>query len=301
MSHNNLSILSHANKQDIQNEPYPYIVIKNALDINIFEQLQKEYPNIDVIINHREKKDTWYDYPTCLALHNPQVSPLWKEFLAYHTSNAFYQEIVDLFDIELRKTYPEIKTILGKEWGDLTTSMRLPGAASNKQNYETDLSLETQFYVNFTQKVRTIRGPHIDRPTELYAALLYFREENDDSIGGDLQVNSAKQPIALYPNANSVKVDCLPMEISDDKVDVVNTIKYEPNTMVLFLNTNKSIHAVSQRSPTIIPRKHINFTADIFNLPNEGLFNIKHKPSKKLKKWLQRQPIIWRCASLIND
>lgn len=301
MPHNRLSILSHANKQDVQTEPYPYIVIRNALDAAIFEQLQKEFPSPDVVINQREKKDTWYDYPACLALQNNQVSPLWKEFLTYHSSNAFYQEVINLFELELQKNYPEMKTILGKDWSGLSTSMRLPGAANNKQNYATDVSLETQFYVNLTSEVRAVRGPHVDRPTELYAALLYFREENDDSIGGDLQINSAKNASDLFPDSVSVKVDKLPMEISSDKVDVVSTIKYEPNTLVLFLNTYKSIHSVSQRSPTPIPRKHINFTADIFNLPGEGLFNIKHKPIKKFKKWLQNQPVLWRCSSWIKD
>lgn len=298
---NRLSILSRASKLDVQSEPYPHIVIKNALDDDIFKALYNEFPDPGTVINSREKKDTWFDYPACSALNDKNISPLWKEFLSYHTSEAFYKEVIDVFEDELTKYYPHIKATLGHDWKDLTTSIRLPGAANNKENYKSDVSLETQFYVNLTRDVRTIRGPHVDRPTELYAALLYFRDENDDSTGGDLQINSAKEPAFLYSESNVIKVDKLPMEVSQDKVDVVKTVKYEANTMVLFLNTNKSIHAVSERSATSIPRKHINFTADIFNLPGERLFNIKHKPQKALKKWLQKQPVIWRFSSLIDD
>ena len=33
----------------------------------------------------------------------------------------------------------------------------------------------------------TVRGPHLDSPFKLFAALLYFRAPEDDSSGGDLE------------------------------------------------------------------------------------------------------------------
>lgn len=301
MSGSRLSIFSNAAQADVRLDPYPHLVIKNALDADVFEQLQREYPDPAIVLNNREKKDTWFDYPAILACEDQRITPLWKEFLAYHTSDGFYQDVVRLFGDVLRDLYPDLESRLGKSLEQLSSSRRQTGAAKNPANYSEDVSLECQFYVNYTEQARAVRGPHVDRPTELYAALLYFREDNDDSTGSDLDVCAAKDPQALYPANHKIKVDHLPMEVEDEKINVVETAKYEANTLVFFINSEKSIHAVSPRSATPIPRKHINFTADLFNLGEEGLFEVLHKPGKKVKMWLESKPVIWRLANLIEN
>jgi hypothetical protein len=90
------------------------------------------------------------------------------------------------------------------------------------------------------------------------------------------------------------------MEVNPERVDVTNTATYEANTLVFFLNTERSIHAVTPRSATPIPRKHINFTADLFTLPDEGLFNLKYGMHSATKKWLENKPYVWRLANYIN-
>ena len=40
---NRLSILSNASKLDVVTEPYPHIIIRNALDPEVFQQLADEY------------------------------------------------------------------------------------------------------------------------------------------------------------------------------------------------------------------------------------------------------------------
>ena len=184
-----LSILSNASTADLVTEPYPHLVIKNALDADIFAQLANEYPDPALVLNGREKKDTWYDFPACLAVKTDTISPLWQDFLRYHTSNAFYLELMQLYGDTVRKLHPELEQRFAKNLLDFTTSMRQQGAAENDVNYATDVSMECQFYVNYTEQARAVRGPHVDRPTELYAALLYFREPNDDSSGSDLQIS----------------------------------------------------------------------------------------------------------------
>ena len=301
MNKNKLSILSNTSTLDVKTEPYPHLVIKNALDPEIFKQLADEYPNPALVLNGREKKDTWYDYPACLATKNDAITPLWKEFMAYHTSQAFYQDIVNLFGDVIAQTHPKLSKHYNKPLNKFTTSVRQMGAAKNPVNHQADVSLECQFYVNYTEKARTVRGPHIDRPTELYAALLYFRDEKDDSSGSNLDVCTAKDPSTLYPKNKQIKVDHLPMEIEANKVEVVETAVYEANTLVLFINSEKSIHAVSPRTATPIARRHINFTADLFGLKDNGLFEVIHKTDKKLKLWLESQPILWRFAKYLKD
>ena len=297
---NRLSILSNASKLDVVTEPYPHIIIRNALDPEVFQQLADEYPEPAVVLNGREKKDTWYDYPACFALQNSKITPLWQEFLAYHTSAAFYQELMQLFGDTIRQWHPLLEQKFGKKLEEFSTSMRQNGAADNQQNYATDVSLECQFYVNYTEQPRAVRGPHVDRPTELYAALLYFRQDNDDSTGSNLEVCKALNPEQMHPG-KKILVDHLPMEVEPDKVKVVNSATYEANTLVLFINSEKSIHAVSPRTATPVPRKHINFTADLFSLADQGLFQVVHRTDKKLKRWLADKPVIWRLAKFISN
>lgn len=301
MNSNNLSILANASQADIKTEPYPHMVIRNALDPMLYAQLEKEYPDPQVVLNKRAKKDTWYDYPACLATDNTIITPLWKAFLTYHTSDAFYQDLVNLLGEVINKTHPGLEQRYGKPLAEFSTAMRHVGAARNPDNYATDVSLECQFYINYTTQPRTVRGPHVDRPTELYAALLYFRDPADDSSGSDLDICAARDPQQLYPGERQIKVDHLPMELDDEKVEIVNTARYEANTLVLFINSEQSIHAVSPRTATPVARRHINFTADMFGLQGEALFKVVHSTDKRLKKWLESKPVVWRLANLIND
>ena len=296
-----LSILSNRARMTLYDDPYPHLVIENALDEAVFEQLQREYPDPAVVRDGREQQDTWFDYPACKAVGNNRISPLWQAFLRYHTSAEFFKEVIDIFGNAIRATLPGIEQKAGKKLEQMTTAMRQPGAADNVDNYRSDVSLESQFYINYSRQPRTVRGPHVDRPSELFAALLYFRHPDDDSQGSDLQVIRAREPEALYPDVHSIKVDHLPMEVAFDKVEVTHTAPYKANTLVLFINTPKSLHAVSPRSATDVPRRHVNFTADLFNYPEGGLFNVCYPMDKKLKKWLTEQPVIWRAAAMIDD
>lgn len=151
MSNSWLSKLSNATEEDVVIDPYPHLVIRNALDEEIFQQLKDEQPSVDIVMNGREKKDTWYDYPAILACENSEVSPLWREFMAYHTSDVFFKEILRIFKNALNKNYPDLEDTLGKKLEALSCSRRWTGAAKNPRNYETDLSMECQFYVNFTE------------------------------------------------------------------------------------------------------------------------------------------------------
>lgn len=129
--------------------------------------------------------------------------------------------------------------------------------------------------------------------------MLYFRGYDDDSVGSDLDVCKARSEADLYPGPKKIKVDEPPMEVIDEKVDVVRTAKYEANTLFFFINSDKSIHAVSPRTATPVPRRHVNFTGDLFYLESDGLFEVIHTPRHKLKVWLEEQPLIWRLASYL--
>ena len=288
-----LSILSNASTSSLVLDPYPHLVIRNALDPEVFEQLAARFPEDDLVVNGRDVKDTWYDYPACLVAKDDRISTLWREFFAYHVSPAFYKQLVGLFGDAIRKTHPQIERQLGKPLAEAKVGMR-PGGKGDPLAHGADVSMECQFYTNFTRAPRAVRGPHVDRPSELFAALLYFRQQGDDSTGGDLDICEATDS-HLYPSANSVLLAELPAEVSPAQVRTIETARYAPNTLVLFINSPKSVHSVSGRSPTPLTRRHINFCCDL----TFDLFEMRLPPRLKLRKTLENTPVAWRLAKFV--
>jgi hypothetical protein len=288
-----LSILSNVRASDVLVDPYPHLVIRNALDPEIFAALEAQFPADDIVVNQRPLNDTWYDYPACHVIRDDRVSPLWREFFSYHVSGEFFRELVGVLGAQIRETYPQLEARLGRRLEELKVGMR-PGGKGDPLAPGADVSMECQFYLNYTRKPRAVRGPHVDRLTELFAALLYFRQPGDDCKGGDLEICRAKNE-DLYPSRQSVRIDALPAEISDEKVETVSTATYAPNTLVLFLNSPRSIHAVSQRTPTPLTRRHINFCCDV----TTDLFDMRLPPRLALRRKLENTPVAWRFAHWI--
>ncbi|MDO8264590.1 MAG: 2OG-Fe(II) oxygenase [Gallionella sp.] len=273
-------------------EPYPHLVTTDALDPAIFEQLSSQFPADDIILNGRAAKDTWFDYPACKVVADERVSPLWREFFAYHSSKAFFDELVALAAPQMCALKPDLEQRAGRHLKDFIVGMR-PGGRGDPLAEGADASMECQFYLNYTQQPRVVRGPHVDRPSELFAALLYFRREDDDSSGANLEICEATTD--LYPNPHVVKISTLPAEIDDAKVRTVKTANYAANTLVLFLNSARSIHAVSPRTPTAVPRRHINFCCDV----RFDLFDMKLPARMAAKKKLEAMPLGWRLAKYL--
>jgi hypothetical protein len=288
---NRLSILSNAKVEDLVLQPYPHLLIRNALDRGVFEKLQRELPPDELVVDGRTPvQDTWYDYPACRVMQDERVSPLWREFFAYHTSQEFFRELLAICGNVIRATHPRLEAKFGKRLEQLSVGMR-PGGRGDPFAPGADVSMECQFYANYTRRQRAVRGPHVDRPTELFAALLYFRQPGDDSTGGDLQICESIDD-DLYPSESAVRIAQLPAEVARDRVRTVRTARYEANTLVLFINSPKSIHSVSVRSPTPVTRRHINFCCDV----RRELFEFRLPPRLRLKQRLEHTPVAWRLA-----
>lgn len=284
-----LSILSRASRSDLVLDPYPHLVIENALDPDVFAALEAAFPADDVVVNGRRLTDTWYDYPACKVLDDTRIAPIWREFFHHHTSKPFFDELVALAGDTLRRLNPDLERRIGRPLEQFRAGVR-PGGREDALAPGADVSMECQFYVNYTQRPRVVRGPHVDRPSELFAALLYFRQPGDESSGADLAICEAAAP--LHRDRHHVRISKLPAEIDDDLVRTVKVAKYAANTLVLFLNSAASIHAVTPRTPTPLTRRHINFCCDV---PFD-LFKLELPTRLRLKKRLEHVPVAWRLA-----
>jgi hypothetical protein len=189
------------------------------------------------------------------------VSSVWKEFINYHTSEEFWLQICSIFEDLIPKN---ISDVLGPP-----ASWKL-GVRGENSHVDRDLLLDAQISGNTpVLKMSSVRGSHLDKGNKLFAGLLYLRDSEDTSSGGDLKIqrwsklavgNSRK--IFYHENMRYLARD-------------VAQIPYSHNVLVLFLNTPDSLHAVTPRSVTPYTRKFVNLVGeleeDIFAVQTDNL------------------------------
>src|SRR3989344_9187402 len=258
------NVLQKATKNNICFDPFPHIVIENALDNTLYQKLVNMYPNPEYIMNvsctHSNRwkpseNNIMYQLRSEDILQSKEVDDLWKRFVQYHTSEKFYQQVCNLFGFDrLFQHHPKLKS--------KATENKLTVGIRSKKN-KTDLGMECAIRVNspVTQQ-STVRAPHIDANSTVFVGLYYFRDPADTSTGGDLAIykhndsaNFIVTPFKLEQKAGRTYMNS--NEIASN-ITLVKTIKYQPNTLIFFINSDQAVHAVTERSITPHYRKLIN-------------------------------------------
>ena len=123
-----------------------------------------------------------------------------------------------------------------------------------RNNGNKDWILDSQIRINTpVLEKKSIITPHCDNPFKIYVGLFYL-PINGDQAGGDLNLYKMKD--------NNINIESIENRFIEEKyITKVKTIKYEPNTFVLFLNTNKSIHGVEPRNKTLDLRRLCTFSS----------------------------------------
>lgn len=116
----------------------------------------------------------------------------------------------------------------------------------------------------------SVRGPHLDCPRKLFVGLLYFRDDADDSEGGDLEFYCVK-------GEGTAKLDAGRTGQRDD-FELVKSVPFKGNVLVLFLNSPEALHGVSIRSRTMYPRIFLNLLGEL----KENLFVAPSSEAKLL-------------------
>lgn len=208
-------------------DPFPHIIVENALPNPYYEALVRSRPTMDAILDGRAwGPNQRFDMPTRVAL---ELDDPWGEFVAAHVSGKFLNRAMDFFYDSIKKMYPE--------WDGEATLRCQPG-------------------VNTPSPVLSkVRGPHLDNPRELYAGLFYM------GGGGDLEIYRWKGEKRYHGK----------LEVFEDCVELVKTVKSRPNTYLMFVNGPDSLHGVTPRQSEK-PRFLVNVIADA----NKPLFKVGH-------------------------
>lgn len=237
----NLSVLQKATKADLNMDPFPYVVIENALPEPIFKQLLDEFPEQAVIDRGGLFDGHTHRLLAPEVLGAKDIPGIWKEFFDFHVSDQCYREAIELLEPGLALFYP----------GRLDAIRKARTSVRNVR--DSDIELDCQFVLNQPNK-ETSRTIHLDNPRELYAMLLYVRPPEDTVGGGDLQIYRMRHDRVGMTGVR---------EANPDDLECVKGVTYAANTLVLFLNTPKSFHGVSVRERGNCNRRSINIIAEL--------------------------------------
>jgi len=249
------SIFSTISKDDVRNSPFPHVIKYPCLSEDYYRRLHDNFLAYDQVLGNQEVPNNF-----CLALPfvnsigKADLSQEWQEFLKYHVSKNFFLDVVNVLGDKIRETYPQLEERVGKPLEDFTVGIR-------SDSDEIDVVIDCQFTYNTPViKPSRVRAIHVDKPVRLFSGLLYMRKEDDLSTGSNLELFRFKDEPVLH---NGVSVD-------DDDAEYCDTVEYKQNNLVFFINSLRSLHGVTERSVTNVPRQYINFAAEV----NQPLFDI---------------------------
>jgi hypothetical protein len=230
--------------------PYPHCFTANALPDNEYNSLSSTRPDWKLIAGDKAVlNNVRVDMNAITALNHSDVSWVWKKFIAHHTSRQFYLEWLTKFAPYVRAYYPWLEWALRKPLDQAIIGIRGQSTA--------DLFLDCQISINTPVKEKSsVIGPHLDNPTELYGAMLYMKTDDE---GGDLDIYGVGRPIITGKRL-----------VSNGKW--WSTVKYQPNTYIGFLNSQYSVHGVSERDITDKPRLMVNMSIELCD-DRKKLFN----------------------------
>ena len=245
---NQLSVLQNFKPENLKTNPFPYIYIPEVLPWDLYERLEAEYPE-----QHCTKGET-HGFGTMRYMQHEfdyenVVTPLWRDFAAYHTSKEYKDELIHAFRVPMTDLYPK-----GRFAEDLYTKYIRSDVSPRRAPVGSTVRMELQFVMNAIDH-KHIRTPHVDQSKELFACLFYFKKPEDKGEDGGLNIyrNTAGKQWRRVTGREAVPED----------IKAVDHIPYKRNTMVCFLNSVDSLHGVTPRNNPSHIRRYVNIDGHI--------------------------------------
>ncbi len=283
---NVVSVLSNVKKADIRTEPFPHIIVRDALPDALFDELIGSFPKAEMISGSADmESNKAYRLSAREVAETDGISNSCREFCDYHTSQAFLNDVVELWHDFIIEAYPGLEADLGKPLGDFTAGKRPSRRPENPADLTDDIQLDCQFGMNSAVESRSsVRGPHVDSHHKLFAGLLYFRDPEDDSTGGEFELWRYRNPEYRYQPGSAIERQTaanLPAprlpRFGSRQMEVVGSVPYAANVLVMWLNTPFAVHGVSPRQPTDWTRRFVNFIGEVYGGPEGALFESKRR------------------------
>ena len=240
-------------KLTVQADPYPHVVIEDALPWDLYEQLEREWPEQQLLATQPHDNGICYRLKADSMLRPGLVSEAWRKFTEYHTSVKFYNEVKNVFK-DYITDLPNVENSLSPRGWDKGNDM-----------IGTDCQTVMHSPIDFSS-----RTPHIDNPREIYAGLLYMPYPKDDSTGGEFQIHRAVGEIKRVNKNGGREVEI------KNQGSIVKSVPYKRNTFVIFCNNSSaSVHSVSKRENATLHRRSVNVIAEYNRVAKKSMFDIE--------------------------
>ena len=240
-------------KLTVQADPYPHVVIEDALPWDLYEQLEREWPEQQLLATQPHDNGICYRLKADSMLRPGLVSEAWRKFTEYHTSVKFYNEVKNVFK-DYITDLPNVENSLSPRGWDKGNDM-----------IGTDCQTVMHSPIDFSS-----RTPHIDNPKEIYAGLLYMPYPKDDSTGGEFQIHRSVGEIKRVNKNGGREVEV------KNQGSIVKSVPYKRNTFVIFCNNSSaSVHSVSKRENATLHRRSVNVIAEYNRVAKKSMFDIE--------------------------
>jgi hypothetical protein len=242
------SLLARATRAHVETDPFPHVVVEGALGRATADALLANLPPVDFLTEGATYGSNEYFVASAgRTLHDDGLAPVWRDFVALHSSAAFAREIFDLFGDHL----PAPVRSITEGRGDTGYGVRgFDEPAPDRVMLDAQIALNTPVVGPAT----SVKGAHVDRPQALYGATYYLRHDDDPCTGGELQLLRMRgSKLRKFEHVFA----------PDDECEVVRTIPYAHDTFVCWPNSIDALHRVSPRSETPRFRCYANLLAEV--------------------------------------
>lgn len=237
------TVFAKADPADIRTDPFPHLVIRDALPAARVAELRGAMPDPE---RGMTRPATRVALSTGLLTTMGHIDPVWAAFSGRHAR----PDIV-----------AGIRALFADHWPAHLAGLDLDGARYGPVSYTnpdetadilTDARLEV--ITPNPDAPAAHRAAHLDGAERIFSALFYLRDPVDDGTGGGLGLYRFRG--ARPDGAEAMNV--LPPEAVERVVEV----PYEAGTLVVFPNRPDAIHAAETRGPSTIPRRYVFITAE---------------------------------------
>ena len=255
-----MAILEKLDRAVVRDDPFPYLVLEDALDASVCDALLTGMPPLDVLTRGLPTvSNQRFSFHSAAVEEHPAIAAVWKDVVREGVSQQFLDRTLRLFGPHIAAEFPDF----AQRYGRIDKLRAVARQSSTAKVNRGQIGLDAQIAVNTpaTTPGTSVRGPHLDLPDKLFVGLLYLRPDGDSSEGGDLELYEPTEPVPQFGPKRS---------LTWGQVRKVRTISYRCNTLVIFLNTPRSLHGVSPRGITPFPRYFLNLVGEL----HQPLFHV---------------------------
>jgi hypothetical protein len=242
-----MSLLTSLSKAKVQLEPFPHLIVEDCLQQPLCDRLTENFPAIESFVKGRAlppNKKIVRRATELLA--DMGLASLWKSFIEEHLAPVVFSEWLALLGDTLLAEYPQ--------FADPTMMNVGVRGQTDSSIHHVALDAALVAHTPNPDMPGQERGPHIKEPNKPFLGFLFLRSSDDTAEGGELIFYRTQSDAVKLTGRN---------EVAEEDVVEVKRVPYASNTLLLMLNTPRTITTHAARSPSSNPMQYFHLLAEL--------------------------------------